>query len=216
MRGALIDDHPTLSSPRPFYFPLTHVAHCTYTRIYTESQSWVHRNQHFRNMWSETLWVTRNSHTKTINSIIFVFTDQELLLMMPFGNIGGSSLTPPPPPVFFLVYRFFFFVYRCIFIFLRESAPSSLKGPGIAHSTVQAVQRTSSTKPISYPGGGGGYCQLLYSMLGRHTESCVHRVARQMIGVYYYNWISLISVMVWTASARYSLIFYFSLLHNIF
>ena len=49
----------------------------------------------------------------------------------------------------------------------------------------------------------------------RHAVSCVHRVVRQMIG-----WInilvSLISVMMWTASARYNLIFYFSsLIHFI-
>ena len=50
-------------------------------------------------------------------------------------------------------------------------------------------------------------------MLGRHAESCVHRVIGQLR--LYHTLISLISVMVWTASARYNLIFYFSLLYSL-
>ena len=51
----------------------------------------------------------------------------------------------------------------------------------------------------------GGLCIL------RHAESCVHRVVKQMIGwinMIYYNSIALISVMMWTASARYNLVFF--------
>ena len=59
-----------------------------------------------------------------------------------------------------------------------------------------------------------GTLSMLYCMLGRQAESCVHRVVRQI------GWINIIlqfnisnSVMVWTTSVRYNLIFYFSLLY---
>ena len=45
---------------------------------------------------------------------------------------------------------------------------------------------------------------------GRHAESCVHRILRQWLGelILFYNPISLKNVMVWTALARYILIFF--------
>ena len=51
-----------------------------------------------------------------------------------------------------------------------------------------------------------------YGVVGRHAESCVYRIVRQMIGwnKIYYNPISLISVMVWTASVKYNHVFFFS------
>ena len=78
---------------------------------------------------------------------------------------------------------------------------------------------------------GGGVISFIHTMiwccvvgmLGRHAESCVHRVAQsckanEWLGelIWYNNLISLLSVMVWTASARYYLIVYFSLLLSIY
>ena len=50
-------------------------------------------------------------------------------------------------------------------------------------------------------------------MLGRHAESCTELFGKWLGElILYYNPISLINVMVWTASAKQILIFYFPLL----